>query len=88
MSRKLTAAATAAALIAGISLAHAAQTETGVIASINAKAPSITLQKGAIRTFWLASSVNPADLKVGEKVVVTYDMISSKPTASAVVQAH
>jgi Cu/Ag efflux protein CusF len=90
MSKKLTAAATATAiaLIGGMSFAQAAQTETGVIASIDAKAPSITLKSGAIKTFWLAAGVSLSNLKVGEKVMVTYDMVANKATASAVAQAH
>lgn len=88
MSKKLV-AATAAALIAGLSFAYAAaQTETGIIASIDMKAPSITLQSGAVKTFWLAKNINLANLKVGEKVTVTYDMVADKPTANMVVQAY
>jgi hypothetical protein len=50
--------------------------------------PSITLKSGAIKTFWLAAGVSLSNLKVGEKVMVTYDMVANKATASAVAQAH
>ena len=36
---------------------------------------------------WLGKEVSAADLKVGEKVKVTYEMVDKKPTASAVVAA-
>lgn len=87
MMKKL-AAATAAAVIASMSLAYAAsQTETGVIASIDVKAPSITLSSGMVKTFWLGKGITLASLKVGEKVLVTYDMTGNKATASAVAPA-
>ena len=75
----------AAAFVAAGTMAYAAaRTETGVISQIDAKAPSITLKSGKIKTFWLGKSVNLASLKVGEKVTVSYEMTNDKPMASAV----
>jgi Cu/Ag efflux protein CusF len=78
----------AAALVASATMAYAAaQTETGVIAKIDSKAPSITLKAGKVKTFFLDKSVSLASLKVGEKVTVNYDMTNNKPMASAVTAA-
>ena len=89
--RKLMLSAAAAGVLLSGPLAYAAtaaaKTETGVIAQIDAKAPSITLKSGKIKTFVLTKDIVVADLKVGEKVTVTYEMVSKKPTASAVVAA-
>ena len=89
--RKLMLSAAAAGVLLSGPLAYAAtaaaKTETGVIAQIDAKAPSITLKSGKIKTFLLGKEVVAADLKVGEKVKVTYEMVSKKPTASAIVAA-
>jgi Cu/Ag efflux protein CusF len=77
-----------AALVASATLAYAAaQTETGVIAQIDAKAPSITLKSGKVKTFWLDKSVSLASLKVGEKVTINYEMANNKPMASSVTVA-
>lgn len=87
MSSKLV-AATAAFVIAGVTLASAAvQTETGVIAKIDTKAPSITLKTGKVKTFSLDKGVDASALKVGEKVKVSYEMVNKKATASAVTAA-
>ena len=84
MSTKLVAAATAA-LFASLSLAHAAtQTETGVIAQIDTKAPTITLASGNPKQFWVNKDVNIASFKAGDKVIVSYDMVNNKALASAV----
>ena len=78
----------AAALVASATMAYAAaQTETGVIAKIDSKAPSITLKAGKVKTFFLDKTVNLASLKVGEKVTVNYEMTNNKATASAVTAA-
>ena len=88
MSRKLIAATAAILVAAGASAAFAAtSTETGVIAQIDAKAPSITLKSGKVKTFWLDKQVMIDSLKVGEKVLVTYEMTNKKPWASAVAAA-
>jgi hypothetical protein len=88
MSRKLIAATAAILVAAGASAAFAAtSTETGVIAQIDSKAPSITLKSGKVKTFWLDKQVMIDSLKVGEKVLVTYEMTNKKPWASAVAPA-
>lgn len=91
MRKIMLSAAAAAVLLSGpvaFAATAAAKTETGIIAEIDAKAPSITLKSGRIKTFWLAKEVALADLKVGEKVTVTYDMVNKKPTANNVVAAQ
>jgi Cu/Ag efflux protein CusF len=90
MRKIMLSAAAAAVLLSGpvaFAATAAAKTETGVIAQIDTKAPSITLKSGKIKTFFLGKEVVVADLKVGEKVTVTYEMVAKKPTASAVVAA-
>ena len=55
---------------------------SGAIAKIDAKAPSITLKSGKVKTFKLAKEFDVDALKEGEKVLVTYEMTNKKPTAS------
>jgi Cu/Ag efflux protein CusF len=87
--RKFVLPLAAAAFLAGTVGSYAAvMSETGVIAQIDAKAPTITLKSGKVKTFWLDKSINPASLKVGEKVKVSYDMMNKKPVASAVSADH
>jgi hypothetical protein len=84
--RKIIFPVAAVAFVAASTLAFAAsQSDTGAIRTIDAKAPSITLDDG--KTFKLAKSFKVGSLKVGEKVVVTYstkgsDMLASKVVAS------
>jgi hypothetical protein len=40
-----------------------------------------------VKTFWLDKQVMIDSLKVGEKVLVTYEMTNKKPWASAVAAA-
>jgi Cu/Ag efflux protein CusF len=82
--RKLTlAAATAAALLAGVSLAGAAEV-TGVIKSIDAANNAITLDNG--KTYKLSESIKPADWKEGDKVKVTYDEANGQMTVTQLVR--
>ena len=90
MRKIMLSAAAAAVLLSGpvaFAATAAAKSETGVIAQIDAKAPSITLKSGKVKTFFLGKDISVADLKVGEKVTVTYEIVAKKPTASAVVTA-
>ena len=68
--RTLKIAAAAAALLAAISFAGAAEV-TGSIKSIDAAAGTITLDNG--KAYKLPATVKAADWKVGDKVKVTYD---------------
>lgn len=77
-------AATAAALLAGISLANAADV-TGTIKSIDATAATITLDNGKV--YKLPASVKTADWKVGEKVKATYDYKNGQLTITALAKA-
>jgi Cu/Ag efflux protein CusF len=90
MRKIMLSAAAAAVLLSGpaaFAATAAAKTETGIIAQIDSKAPSITLKSGKIKTFFLGKDVALADLKVGEKVTVTYAIVSKKPTATTVIAA-
>jgi Cu/Ag efflux protein CusF len=90
MRKIMLSAAAAAVVLSGpvaFAATAAAKSETGVIAQIDTKAPSITLKSGKIKTFFLGKEIALADFKVGEKVTVTYEMVSKKPTASAVIAA-
>ena len=82
--RKLMFAASAAALLAGISIANAADV-TGMIKSIDSTKGMITLDDG--KEYTLASSIKPTDWKVGEKVKVTYDEKNGSMTVTALVKA-
>ena len=68
--RKLMIAASAVALLAGISLASAADV-TGTIKSIDSATMMITLDGG--QSFKLPATVKATDWKVGDKVKVTTD---------------
>ena len=90
MRKIMLSAAAAAVLLSGpvaFAATTTAKTETGVIAQIDSKAPSITLKSGKIKTFFLGKDVATTDLKVGEKVTITYAIVSKKPTATIVVAA-
>lgn len=84
MRKSVLAAATAAALFAGISLANAADV-TGTIKSIDATAGMITLDNG--KAYKLPASIKAADWKVGEKVKVTYDNKNGQLVVTAVAKA-
>jgi hypothetical protein len=76
--------AAAIAFVSASTLAFAA-TDTGAIKTIDATKPSITLADGKL--YLLAKTFKVADLKVGEKVTVTYDVKGSDMVATAVVAA-
>ena len=84
--RKLMIAASAAALLATVSIAAAADV-TGTIQSIDATAGTVTLDNG--QTFNLSSSLKSqaANWKVGDKVKVTYEGSGSSMSATAVAPA-
>ena len=82
--RKLMFAASAAALLTGISIANAAVV-TGMIKSIDSTKGLITLDNG--KEYALAPSIKPTDWKVGEKVKVTYDEKNGSMTVTALVKA-
>ena len=81
---KLMLAASAAALLAGISIANAADV-TGMIKSIDSTKGLITLDNG--KEYTLAPSIKPTDWKVGEKVKVTYDEKNGTMTVTALAKA-
>jgi Cu/Ag efflux protein CusF len=77
------AAAAAAALLAGMSVAGAAEV-TGVIKSIDTAKSEVTLDNG--KTYKLSASIKPADWKAGDKVKVTYDEANGQMTATALTK--
>jgi ABC-type molybdate transport system substrate-binding protein len=84
--RKLMIAASAAALLATVSIAAAADV-TGTIQSVDPSAGTVTLDNG--QTFMLTSSLKSqaANWKVGDKVKVTYSGSGAKMNATAVSPA-
>ena len=84
--RKLMIAASAAALLATVSIAAAADV-TGTIKSIDATAGTVTLDNG--QTFTLAADLKSqaASWKVGDKVKVTYEQSGAAMNATAVSPA-
>ncbi len=82
--RKLMLAASAAALLSTMSLAYAADA-SGTITAVDPSSGSVTLDDG--NTYMLPASVAAADLKVGEKVTITYDQNGDKMEATAVTPA-
>lgn len=87
MRKLMLSTAAVAVLFSGAAFAATGHSETGVIAKIDAKAHSITLKSGKIKTFELGTGVDASGLKVGEKVVITYDLVNKKPVASEVTAA-
>lgn len=84
--RKILLPAVAVAMMATAFGAYAAASpDTGVIKAIDAKAMTLTLEDGMI--FKLPASVKVADLKVGEKVTVTYKVNGTANDAETVVAA-
>jgi Cu/Ag efflux protein CusF len=84
--RKLMIAASAAALLATVSMATAADV-TGTIKSIDPSAGTVTLDNG--QTFNLASNLKSqaANWKVGDKVKITYEGSGGSMSATAVMPA-
>ena len=69
--RKLFVAASAAAMLAASSLAGLADEASGVIASIDPAAGTVTLDDG--NTYMLPAATDAATLQVGQRVQITYD---------------
>jgi Cu/Ag efflux protein CusF len=85
--RKIMIPTAAFAVLASSTLGFAAtqpMTESGTIAKIDAKTPSITLKTGKVKTFWVAKAVDVSTLKVGDKVQVSYEMMNKHPTANEI----
>ena len=82
--RKSLIALSAAALLGAVSVANAADI-SGTIKSIDLAAKTVTLDSG--QTFKLDTSVQASNLKVGEKVKVTYTGSGSDMQATAVAPA-
>lgn len=74
-----------ASLAAGSAALAAASTATGTIKSIDTAKMEITLSDGTV--YMLPKGFKVADLKVGEKVSVTWDMANGAHAASAVAPA-
>ena len=81
--RKILMPVAAFALLATGVAANAASV-VGTISAIDPAAPAITLSK---KVYTLDKTVKVADLKVGEKVKVTYSVKAGKRDASSVVAA-
>ena len=82
--RKIMIAAGAAALLASVSLASAADV-TGSITAIDAAAGTVKLDNGS--TYTLPAKGDKSAWKVGDKVKITYDTANGKMTATAVTKA-
>lgn len=83
MNKSFIIAASLGTLLVSTSAFAAALTDTAAIKSIDAKANSITLADG--KSFVLPAKFDVKTIKVGEKVVVTYDLKDKLMVASAVV---
>jgi Cu/Ag efflux protein CusF len=84
--RKILFPAVAAALLATSFGAYAADaTATGTIKSIDDKAMTVTLDGGVV--YKLPAGFKAADLKVGEKITVTWVMKGTEHDATAIVVA-
>jgi hypothetical protein len=68
---KLMTAASAAALLAASSLSALAAEASGMIASIDPAAGTVTLDDG--QTFVLPSGLDAASLEAGQQVTITYE---------------
>lgn len=69
--RKLMVAASAAAMLAGSTLAALAAEANGAIASIDQAAGTVTLDSG--QTFLLPEGFDAASVAVGDQVTITYE---------------
>ncbi len=78
---KLLAALTAAALMASVGAAFAAES-SGTIKAIDAAKKTVTLQDGMV--YELPASVDPANLKVGQAVKITFETKDKKNLATMV----
>ncbi len=78
-------AAAAVLLVAASSMAQASESITGEIGAVDLNARTIELE-GV--TFQLDESIKVDDLKVGEKVTVTYDEADGKVMATALAPAN
>jgi Cu/Ag efflux protein CusF len=79
--KKLMMAASAAVLLGASSLAHAGDA-TGTITSVDLAAGTVTLD-GA-DTFLLPPTIDAGELKLGEKVTITFEEQDGKMTATDV----
>lgn len=84
MNKSLIVAASLGTLLVSASAFAAALTDTAAIKMIDAKANSITLADG--KSFVLPAKFDLKTIKVGEKVLVTYDMKDKLMVASAVTK--
>tara|TARA_R110001606_G_scaffold295750_1_gene443585 strand:+ start:274 stop:540 length:267 start_codon:yes stop_codon:yes gene_type:complete len=83
MRKMLVPAILAASLgLAGAAFAAAATTTVGTIKAMDAKAHTLSLDNGM--TYSLPTNLKVPDLKVGQKVSVTWDKVGTKDQASAV----
>ena len=85
MNKALIIAASLGTLLVSSSAFAAGMTDTGAIKSFDAKANSITLADG--KFFVLPAKFDLKTIKIGEKVLVTYDMKDKLMVASAVTAA-
>ena len=81
---KLLAASTAAALMVAISVAAYAAESSGTIKAIDATKKTVTLQDDAV--YVLPASVDPATLKVGEAVMITFEQDGDKNMATKITK--
>jgi len=77
--KRLIIAGTAVALTTGAAFAA---TDTAVIKQIDPKSDAITLDDG--KTFTLAEGTEAESLKIGQKVIVTYELKSGKMVATKI----
>jgi Cu/Ag efflux protein CusF len=82
MNKSLIIAASLSTLFVTSAAFAAGMTDTAAIKTIDAKANSITLADG--KSFVLPAKFDLKTIKVGEKVLVTYDMKDKLMVASAV----
>ena len=81
---KLLAASTAAALMVAISAVAYAAESTGTIKAIDEAKKTVTLEDDAV--YVLPASVDPATLKVGEAVMITFEQDGDKNVATQITK--
>jgi hypothetical protein len=82
-SKKMKRLIIAVATVALMTGAAFAASDTGTIKQINPNSDAITLDDGM--TFTLAEGTEAESLKIGQKVIVTYDMKAGKMVATKIV---
>ncbi len=83
MNKALVTLSAAVLMLSGIAAAYAEETQ-GMLQSIDAAKNTVTLEDGTV--FEMPVTVDPASLKVGDAVKITYEIQGDKNIVSEIVK--